>query len=127
MASAPKGFHENLQELFSHIGFVSSLYIFVRKKPGLTESIHLNIAALEAAVGSVLNPLELSTIGLELLRAAAVMSAAELTHWCRSSRLDDRELLLSPAPPPLPPPPQMVGRRAAGSSTSGGGGRSGKR
>ena len=80
MASAPKGFHENLQELFSHIGFVSSLYIFVRKKPGLTESIHLNIAALEAAVGSVLNPFELSTMGLELLSAAAVMSAAELTH-----------------------------------------------
>ena len=81
---------------------------------------HLNMAALEAA-GSVLNPLDMSTMGLELLRAAAVMSAAELTHWWRSSRLDDLELL-SPAPPP-----QMVGRRAAGSSTSGGGGRSGKR
>ena len=80
---------------------------------------HLYMAALEAA-GSVLNPLDMSTMGLELLRAAAVMSAAELTHWWRSSRLDDLELL-SPAPP------QMVGRRAAGSSTSGGGGRSGKR
>ena len=52
---------------------------------------HLKTAPLEplAAAGSVLKPFVLSTMFLELLSAAAVMSAAELTHWCRSSRLDD--------------------------------------